>query len=190
MRVIALKSKAYDIFEILGGWVNVTSYPQRCFGILGYLHALITERDVNRVIKGTARKVDDRFAALCSSLGNPAESLGIWLAMCNHWTQGEDYPNYRMHESEYDAFLRAGLQESLARYTKYIRLGEGAERDEWLQLASTGHYLTLLYRLAQKEQVRKQKYNAFLTVWGCSCFVNRAGDAVEAEAMAELQDMF
>lgn len=186
---IALKSKDYDIFNILGGWVSVDCYPQRCFGILGYLHALIKERDVDKAIKGVARKVDDRFAELCNNFGKPTESLGIWLALCNHWQMDEDYAYYRTYETEYDTFLKNGLMESLGAYMKYIRMNDAKERDEWQRLASAGHYITLLEQLAKKERERKQKPNVFLALFGCGCFVNLPGVAMEAEAMTALRDM-
>lgn len=176
---ICIKDEGFNVLDILQDLIKCDYYPIQCLAFIGYLHYLMSDRIpfVDSRIK--PREVDIDFKHLLQTKNNPTLTLGIWLALNQHWMCDSDYLLDRKRETDYDSFLKIGLHDSLQNYCKYAKVDEN-NKVILDQYEITRHYLLLLQMLTRYEIFRNQKPNVFLELWNSNCFIKYRTDLYES----------
>jgi len=177
---ICCKDKSIDILKYLQKLVKCNFYPIQCFAFIGYLHYLMSDRSHYVNSNNKPHAVDENFANLLHSINNPTRSLGIWLALNQHWMLDDDYMPERKRETNYNTFLKDGLHDSIQAYYKYASIEDSGEFNLWETYKKTDHYLLLLFRFALFERNRKQNPNVFIELWNSNCFIKFRAEVYES----------
>lgn len=172
--------KSIDILNYLQKLVKCNFYPIQCLGFIGYLHYLMS--DISPYLNSNSKphEVDEDFANLLRTVNNPTRSLGIWLALNQHWMLDEDYMHKRKCETNYSSFLKDGLRDSIQAYYKYASIEDSEELKLWETYEKTFHYLLLLFRFALFERNRKQNPNVFIELWNSNCYIRYRAEIYES----------
>lgn len=179
-----------DIKSYLQVLTKNESYSVKCQAFIGYMHYLTsdyTPHNINN--EKQPHIVDEDFANRLYGIENPAEALGIWIALNQHWMFDNEYSFIRKNETHYHTFLNNGLRKSIQTYYTYSNTNDEEELKLWETYETTKHYLLLLHRVALSEEIKNQTSNLFLELWNNNCFIIRFTDMYESFGVGLLTEL-
>lgn len=157
--------------------------------ILALLHLTVEKNHSCIVVNNKAHEVSDAIKNYCDSVTKPTEKCVLMLMLLQQWFWNVDYEFYRRYETNYTAYLQQETGKALEGYFKYIKLNDTSEREYCEKCLKNNYLLLLLYRLAYREEVRKQKPNLYLSMWQHNCFIRTKCNMYEAFAVGLLTEL-
>lgn len=161
----------------------------KCQAFIGYMHYLTSGMPHYIKNGGQPHIVDEDFATRLYEIENPAEALGIWIALNQRWILDEDYSFIRKNETQYEIFLKDGLHKSIQTYYTYSNTNDEEELKLWIMYEKTKHLLLLLYRVAVFEKINNQGSNLFIELWNNNCFIRYRADIYESFGVGLLTEL-
>ena len=178
-----------DVHRLLDSIIVQKQAIPTALSILALLHLTVEKNHSCIVANNKAHVVSDAIKNYCDSVTKPTEKCALMLMLLQQWMWNSDYEFYRRYEINYTTYLQQETEKALEDYFKYIKLNDTEEREYCEKCLKNNYLLLLLYRLAYREKVRKQKPNQFLSFWQHNCFVRTRCNMYEAFAVGLLTEL-
>ena len=178
-----------DVHRLLDSIIVQKQAIPTALSILALLHLTVEKNHSCIVANNKAHVVSDAIKNYCDSVTKPTEKCALMLMLLQQWMWNSDYEFYRRYEINYTTYLQQETGKALEDYFKYIKLNDTEEREYCEKCLKNNYLLLLLYRLAYREEVRKQKPNQFLSFWQHNCFVRTRCNMYEAFAVGLLTEL-
>lgn len=178
-----------DVPRLLDSIIVQKQAIPTALSILAQLHLTVEKNHSCIVGNNKAHKVSDAIKNYCNSVTKPTEKCAMMLMLLQQWMWNADYEFYRRYETNYTAYLQQETEKALEGYFKYIKLNDTEDREYCEKCLKNNYLLLLLYRLAYREEVRKQKPNQFLSFWQHNCFARTRCNMYEAFAVGLLTEL-
>ena len=177
-----------DMMAWLNSIIELREIISTAFALLSMLHLVIEKNRTCWVSRRRAHDLESIFVESCRKITHPTEKCALMLVLIQHWFMGREYAAYRCYEKNYTEFLIAETESVLTAYFNYIRLQDAKRREVCERYLKGGHFLLLVYQLANIEQERRQNPNIFADMWKHNCFVRTKCDLYESFAVGLMEE--